>query len=218
MKNLVIGVSILIASFSLNATVLTYDVVYDGAGFTFDGGISWNNQSFNVGDSLDITLKADTGDHWEFLSTFSDLWYANVFDSGGCTQTGSWSWGLFNNGSSVLSSSGGLSQSCAHIGPQLAGGIDGALGVVFDEYKFNYTLSSGYDTTLFTSFNGVSYISGESLDLWSWTFNDGVNFEYVDANSTVAPVPEPSTLAIFLLGLLGLGIHRLHNGSKILAD
>ncbi|MCC2616381.1 PEP-CTERM sorting domain-containing protein [Aestuariibacter halophilus] len=198
MKKLFIAAALIFATASASAALYTYDLVYDGTGFTFDGGISWDGQAFNVGDSLDITLSADTGDHWQFLQTFSDKWYANVYDTTGCTQTGSWTWSMTNDGANVLSSGGSSTQGCVHFGPWGDGGIDGVAGLIFDQYQFNYTFSSGNNTVLSTAFIGND-------SLWGWSFDNGVEFQYVDANQRV-DVPEPAPIALFALsiGLMGL--------------
>ena len=183
-----------------NANMMhSFDMTYDGANFTFDNNSSWNNLIFNVGDTLDITLMAAQGDHWEWLSG-SNEWYANILDRGGCNNSGLSEWNFANNGASVGSGSQNLNQRCAHFGPQNALSLNS--GTLFDEYQFNYTFSSGDDTRLSTD-----SIYGNSV--WGWSFNDGTRFQYVDAN--ISSIPEPSTLAIFALGILGLVSRKFIN-------
>ncbi|MCW8832917.1 MAG: PEP-CTERM sorting domain-containing protein [Colwellia sp.] len=197
LKSAVAGLVLSVSSIANAGIMHSFDVTYDGANFSFDNNSSWDNLVFNVGDSLDITLVAAQGDHWEWLSG-SNEWYANLLDLDGCQNTGLSEWSFSNNGTTVGGGSHNLQQSCAHFGPQNALSLGN--GTVFDQYQFNYTFESGDDTRLSTQ-----AISDNSP--WGWSFNDGVRFQYIDAND----IPEPSTLAIFALGIMGLAARRLKN-------
>ena len=197
LKAALVGLILSLSSFANAGVIYSYDVVYDGSNFTFDNNSSWHNLSFNVGDSLDITLMAAPGDHWEWL-TGSKEWYANIFDTTGCLNTGLSEWSFSNNGSPVGGGSHNLSQSCVHFGPQNALSLSN--GTLFDQYQFNYTFDSGDNTTL-----SISLINSNSI--MGWSFNDGIRFQYIDAN--INEVPEPSTIAIFALGFMGLAARRL---------
>lgn len=67
--------------------------------------------------------------------------------------------------------------------------------------------------SLGTSFDAVTSTSG-NLKLMYWDSNNGDNTEFVTVNFT-SPVPEPSTLALFALGTIGLvGFTRLRNRQR----
>ncbi|MDZ7783829.1 MAG: hypothetical protein U5K56_13135 [Halioglobus sp.] len=199
---------LLLASFSAKASLFTYDVTYDGSSFSFAGGNSWDGLAFTVGDSLDITLSADTGDHWEWLQDTTRLWYANIYDSSG-QNTGSYNWTTSYNGSTV--GTGGAEsqqQGNIHIGPRLNGGLEGSVGDIFDEYRFEYTFEGSDDTQLDIENEnfGINYMLGDSLYIHAWTFNDGARFQYVDANEVQATVSAPFPLALIALGLIGVAV------------
>jgi len=191
LKMALLGLILSVSGYVHAGVIYSYDVTYDGSNFIFDNNNSWDNLSFNMGDSLDITLMAAQGDHWKWLSG-SNEWYANIYDS--CnSNTGLSEWSFSNNGLTVGSGSHNLTQGCVHFGPQNALNLNN--GTLFDKYQFNYTYQSGANTVLDTSHMYEDSLGG-------WSFNDDVRFEYIDAN--INEVPEPSTIAIFALGIMGL--------------
>ena len=198
-----VGGSLAIFAATANAgSVFNYDVVYDGTSFTFDGA-DWHNQVVNVGDQINVTLKADTGDHWLWYSSGTE-WYANLYDS--CNSNGgNISWNFSNNGSSVGSGGAFMQQGCVHIGPQGQSGLTLTPGTQFDEYNFTYDYQSGSPTTLLITQSTTNYMFANSI--WGWTFDDGSRFEYVDANEPES-VPEPTIVLLLGLGLAGLGVSR----------
>ncbi|KGJ86482.1 hypothetical protein [Colwellia psychrerythraea] len=200
LKSTITGLAFLISGVANSGVIYDFDLVYDGSTFSFENNVSWHNLNFNVGDSLDITLKADQGDHWQWLLGSNER-YAWIRDS--CnSNTGLSEWEFSNNSSIVGSGSQNTSQGCIHFGPNT---LNLANGTLFDQYQFNYTYTSGPNTVLSTQ-----DILNNSP--WGWTFNDGVRFQYVDAN--INEISEPLPLTILALGIIALASRRYKTQSN----
>jgi len=178
-SGLLLTIGLSVASLSANAAVIEFDVYAKENSST--GGIGLNTGlTYNIGDTISGFVDAD------------DLWSAGPLPR--------WS------------NADGLITDLFATGSDESGQTAGTqIGTTFSNYtkdgfSFAYgTLVGKINSTFFelgTSFNVVSTETG-ALSLLYWDSNAGDNTQFVTVNMTSA-VPEPSTLALFALGTLGL--------------
>jgi hypothetical protein len=191
-------VAVLLSPLAANADLLTFDITYDGTVFTGD---SLSGVTLDAGDVIEITLSAELGDYWMWLA--NDDWIANLLNADGI-NTGTTDWEFFFDGSSTGAGGGNSqTQQFAHIGPQGSNGLNLSPGTLFDQFFFGYTYESGPLITLLDAnfLNPNGWLGSP----WDWTFNDGITATYVDNPTSV---PEPGTLALLGIGLLGMAASR----------
>ena len=156
-----------------------------GGDFYWGGGSTAQNgkraMAFNGGDKL------GTGDVWQSFATTAGTSYTLTFDYGSTNVIAqSLGWGLFG-ASAIL---------------PLAGGVvtDINWSSALDTYSFDFVANSASTTLLFADFIGNFTFSTDGLlDNVSVTSN---------ATPPAAAVPEPGSLALLGLGILGLGAAR----------
>lgn len=183
MKKIFLSIVLLTSFSAANAGIITVDArlssTSGGAGFAT--GISFT-----------------AGDHFTATADVDDLWSAGALPR--------WS------------NADGLVADLYATGSDESGKAAGTLiGTNFGSFnKFGLSLPYGtlvgsIDGNFFamgTSFDGNAIAGGELL-LWYWDSNAGDNDESIRVTiKTVAAVPEPSIIALFALGLFGLGFAR----------
>jgi hypothetical protein len=182
---------------SVYATVLSFDDIavgtdygsFAGAGASNYGGLNWSSDVYWMNATTYCTNcgyhNANTsGDYIAFNAAGNNISASDgTFDFNGVNLTSAW-----NNGLNV----------------QVQGWLGGAL--IYDTtvsadttgpswYDFNYV---GIDQLTFNSYGGTNAgLSG-----------NGVQFAMDDFTFTASSVPEPGTLAMIGLGLVGIGMRR----------
>lgn len=163
------------------------DVTYDGItanhSYTGDGNLE-------QGGMLQLSFEADTFDYWNNMA--SDFWSA-ILVSENATRIGDYSWTYSLDGLSVsMGSLLGNNSASVHIINDV-----GFYAGMFDKLVINYTLNTSTSADL------------NPLDGNPFTFWNPLPFsaDYVQGLDP-KDVPEPSTLAIFALGILGLASRK----------
>ena len=186
MKKILLSI-ILLASFSTgNAAIITVDARVNstsGGGAGFATGLNFN-----------------AGDHFTATAGLDDLWNAGALPrwSNADGLVGD----LFATGSDE---SGEAADTL--IGRDFGLHNQHGLSLAFG------TLVGSIDNNFFamgTSYDGNAIATGELL-LWYWDSNSGDNTESIQVKIGTAAVPEPSIIALFALGLFGLGFARRRN-------
>lgn len=181
---------------SANATVLTFDdISTDSIGTIGDGygGLDWDNMGF-IKNTFNANSGYDNGtvsgdytafNQWAQVGTVNDT----SFDFNGAYLTGAWNTGLNIKVTGSLNGADIYSQTVT---------VDTTGPTWFD---FNFL---GIDSLAFSSFGGVNAELGGGA---------GAHFAMDDFtfNQTVDPVPEPATILLMGVGLLGLIGYRRKN-------
>jgi len=162
-----------------------YNVGYDGTAYTesYTGDLN-----LEQGGTVQLNFIAATNDYWNAMSA-GTFWSPLSAGNNG-TRIGDYSWTYLLDGAGVASGSVLASNSLyAHIINNV-----GAYTGMFDLLAIDYTLTSS------TTGDANTLIADPSI-FWSPT---PFTAQYVDN----ASVPTPATLALFGLGLAGLGWSR----------
>ena len=181
------AIGLMLMTLTANAAVIEFDV--DAKANSSTGGIG-----------LDTGLTYNAGDTISGFVNASDLWNAGPLPR--------WS-----------NADGLITDLFATESDDSAEAEGTKIGQAFSDYTqdgftFAYgTLVGKINSTYFelgTSFDVVSTEAG-ALSLYYWDSNNSDNTEFVTVNITSA-VPEPSTIALFALGTIGLiGFTRLRS-------
>ena len=178
-----------------NASTYEFNVLYGGHDMATLAAVSDDPlaTSLVVGDSFDYRLIAQGLGEWTVLSDTEIFPFFSLPVIEFAERTGDWTLTLSNNGAIVYATSEIASANAyIHMGTNA---LNLQPGLVFDEIELNYTLTSS------TS----EFSTPESLLPWPGVGPE--NNPYVDTPAPLAyAVPEPSTYAMFLAGLLVLGL------------
>lgn len=213
LSNMIFSVALIltsaITSIQVNATLLDFDLTYDGTNLTLDLGSDTVLGSVLVdGDSFNYNISASGTDFWkvDLTAAFFPFLAFTVAEDG--IREGSFSLNLLLDGVSQFSLlTPSVVNRFVHMG---ANSVSLVAGLMFDEIILDYTLISAVDgaavpinTTIIDYVLGVETPGG---------FTSGISY-----NAGIAPptnVSEPSTLIIFAFALIGLASRRLTLNSK----
>jgi hypothetical protein len=183
MKKILLSI-ILLTSFSTgNAAIITVEALTNSTGGTGTG--------FATG------INFAAGDHFTATAGINDLWNA------GSLPRWSNADGLVGDLFATGTDESGEAVDTL-IGRDFGLHTIGSLSLAFG------TLVGSLDGNFFamgTSFDGNAIADGELL-LWYWDSNSGDNTESIRVTIETTNVPEPSIIALFALGLFGLGFAR----------
>lgn len=189
LKATFISLALFVSGFA-NATLIDHkiDITYDGITsnylYTGDGNLE-------QGGTFQLSIEADAFDYWNNMT--SNFW-AGILVTDGATRNGVYSWEYSLDGSSLsIGSVLNSNSSTVHI----INYVDFYAGM-FDKLVINYTLNT-------STSSDINIISGYPYSFWAADQPFSANYIQGEAPQDV---PEPSTLAIFALGLIGLGARR----------
>lgn len=154
-----------------------------------------NSSSGGIGGSTGVFFTA--GDYFTATADVNDLWNAGALprwsNADGLTSA------LYATGSDESGQAAGTLIG-NNFGTWSQYGLSAAYGSLVGSIDGNYFLMG-------TNYAGNAVGTGELL-LWYWDSNNGDNSENINVSITTTSVSEPATLALFGLGLLGLGFSR----------
>ena len=193
-----------------NAAIIDIEYSFDGTNMSLTSGPDLFTQNIAVGDVLTLTYTAEgENSYWDF-SNVERVFGGNL--------------GFLADSSAIRTSKGSYEASLD--GESIFGGayISGPqdefhLGPNFINYSFVDTLDSftiSYEMLSTTNvLNNIGSFNGEVNDFQVWDLFGlqvhGASFVFVEEQSS--DIPEPSTLAIFALGMIGLASRRFKKKS-----
>ena len=197
-KKIILGLILLGLTGIANAAIIQFDLSYDGTLVSVDAGSTTPaGSSLVAGDSFELDFHTTGNDFWRVDSNYGPQFVPLDFSvsTSGTRVANVQSLFLLNGVQVANITELGVSQSFAHIGAQSWSLL---AGLEFDQILMDYDLLSSTAATVIGSapniFNGFG-LSGSP-------FFDSNKISYQ------ASVPEPSIIALFGLGLLGLGFAR----------
>jgi hypothetical protein len=180
-----------------SAAIYDFSVTYNGTEQSLDGGSDpMNGTVLNVGDGFVLDFHADGADYWTVQGDWSGSIYASLLVLPNASRTGSVTTTFYLDGVAVAQDiDASTSQGNVHVGAQNIDDL--VIGMMFDQLIVNYAL---------TATTGATTISGDRV--WFSFTTDASLATYTNVAEPAA-VPEPSTLAMFGLGGLGLAFGAL---------
>ncbi len=181
-----------------HATTYNFNMTYDGTALSLNpGSDAPNGTVLNVGDSFNISLKAEGTNFWHVNSDYNVLFPLSFLVSEAATRAADIATNFLLDGAGVQSTAQtGVSQSFVHVGAQtfsLASGFD------FDEVSLIWTLLAidiGGPSTIVAGpgfFNGFG--QGDA------PFVNSPKITY----SSVSAVPVPAAFPLLLTAVAGMG-------------
>lgn len=184
-----------------NAALFDFDVIWDGTDFSLDSGSdAVLGAVLEDGDSFNYNLSAEGSGFWE-VDAANDYFPFMAFATDEvAVRSGTYSLDLRLGGVSQFAlAPAAIGNSFVHIGTN---SVSLVAGLMFDELVLDYTLISAVDETSGDPVNTTlaAYQIGGFVP---GGFTSGIS--YNASFEPPAEVPAPATLALFGLGLAGLG-------------
>jgi hypothetical protein len=215
LKSIVIGITLLLSEFAKADMITFNDYTLDEAtNIVTKDSMEWLQWDVTLGMSIVTALEAYANDGWELASNDQ---MAGLFDDFGYRVTTCEK--VYKNGLYLS----GIDKILAIFGNTYTeeGGVygfgndkfeysDAAFGSDLDEdelYNFAYIFSAGIEDG--NQFGDKISISADTLHKDTENSRRGVALVRLNNVQPTNDVPEPSSLAIFVLGMFGLALRRL---------